>query len=169
MLMVLCLHILHAQVNKDTVTTLKEAKVNKRLPKPEQVVNDRYATRGVFANMMNVKLLDFINHPPPDLGIPIMDYLMGKIPGLQIIPSAEGYTLKSTRVNTYTNDDGGVKLFLDEQETSADFLNSLQPKDIALVKYFPPGGALASPGASSAGMLAIYTRKGQDLFYYKEH
>ena len=161
---------MNAQVasTDSTSLTLREATVKKKLPKPEYVVNERYASRGAFANMMNVKVLDFINHPPANIGIPIMDYLMGKIPGLQITPSAEGYTLKSTRVNTYTNDDGGIKLFLDEQETSADFLSSLQPKDIALVKYFPPGGAMASAGASSAGMLSIYTRKGQDLVYYKE-
>ena len=153
--------------NNDTLqgSKLKDAIVEKKLDKPVNIVNKRY-TRGLFSNMMNVVALDFITKPPPNVGIPIMDYLQGKIPGLRISPSPfGGYDLKSSRVNTFT-DDAGIKLFLDEQQTDADFLAFLYPKDIALVKYFPPGGALISGGASSSGLLIIYTRKDEDLNYY---
>jgi len=152
-------------IKDSTVKLLATVTVNKKLPKPELQVNERY-TRGMFSNMMNVKVLDYINHPPSDAGIPIMDYLQGKIPGLIIRPSANGYEIKSTRISTLT-DDAGIKLYLDDQETSADFLSYIYPKDVALVKYFPPGGALITGGAASSGLLIIYTRKGDDLLYYK--
>ena len=151
------------QPSDSTHVPLQTVTVKKKLPKPELAVNDRY-TRGMFSNMMNVKVLDYVNNSPGEVGVPIMDFLQGKIPGLIIRPSANGCEIKSSRINTIT-DDAGIKLYLDEQETSADFLNFLYPKDVALVKYFPPGGALISGGAASSGLLAIYTKKGEDLIY----
>lgn len=159
-----------AQIIIDTTKpTLQEVVVNKKLPKPEQVVNERYVIRGVFSSMVNVKVFDFINHPPPPIGVPIMQYMMGKIPGLKIAISPEGYTLKSTRSNTLMYDEGGILVYLDEQEVDINFLNGVQPKDIALVKYFPPGIAMAKGGNQiGAGVLAFYSRKGPDLFYYED-
>ena len=75
------------------------------------------------------------------------------------------YVLSMNRANSMT-DDGGVKLYVDEQLSDPDFLYDLYPKDIALVKYFPPGGSLTTGGAASSATLALYTRKGDDIYYY---
>jgi hypothetical protein len=44
-------------------TTLEQVTVKKKLPSPVYLVNDRYASRGMFKNTVNVKMLDFINNP----------------------------------------------------------------------------------------------------------
>jgi hypothetical protein len=157
---------LNAQQVADTAYTLKEAKVNKRLSSPINIVNDRYVIRGMFRTMVNVKVLDFIDNPPPNVVIPIMEYLRGKIAGLYIEKGMNGnYVLSMNRVNSMT-DDGGVKLYVDEQMSDPDFLYDMYPKDVAMVKYFPPGGSLTTGGAASSATLAIYTRKGEDIYYY---
>lgn len=163
-------NIASAQKTSDSLNsnyTLKEAKVYKKLPSPVSVVNDRYVIRGMFRNMVNVRVLDYIDNPPPNVIMPILEYLRGKIPGLYIEKGMNGnYVLSMGRVNSMT-DDGGVKLYVDEQLSDPDFLYELYPKDIALVKYFPPGGSLTTGGAASSATLAIYTRKEEDLFYYE--
>jgi hypothetical protein len=159
-----------AQNTKDSVSafTLQEAKVNKKLPSNLAIVNDRYIIRGMFRSMVNVKTLDFIDNPPPDVLIPIMEYLRGKINGLYINKGMNGnYVLSTMRVNSFT-DDGGVKLYVDEQMSDPEFLYDLYPRDVALVKYFPPGGSLTTGGSASSATLAIYTRKGEDLNYYAD-
>jgi hypothetical protein len=157
---------LNAQQVADTGFTLKEAKVNKKLVSPVTIVNDRYVIRGMFRTMVNVKVLDFIDNPPPNVVIPIMEYLRGKIAGLYIEKGMNGnYVLSMNRVNSMT-DDGGVKLYVDEQMSDPDFLYDMYPKDVAMVKYFPPGGSLTTGGAASSATLAIYTRKGEDIYYY---
>jgi hypothetical protein len=163
-------HQIFAQTNFDTASkfTLQEAKVNKKLPSNVAIVNDRYIIRGMFRSMVNVKTLDFIDNPPPDVLIPIMEYLRGKINGLYINKGMNGnYVLSTMRVNSFT-DDGGVKLYVDEQMSDPEFLYDLYPRDVALVKYFPPGGSLTTGGSASSATLAIYTRKGEDLNYYAD-
>lgn len=163
---VLGMNSVYAQNPADTAYTLKEAKVNKKLASPVTIVNDRYVIRGMFRNMVNVRVLDYIDNPPPNIVMPIMEYLRGKIAGLYIEKGMNGnYVLSMSRVNSMT-DDGGVKLYVDEQLSDPDFLYDLYPKDIALVKYFPPGGSLTTGGAASSATLALYTRKGDDIFYY---
>ena len=61
---------LHAQTDS---TTLEKVTVKKRLPSPVTIVNDRYASRGMFKNTVNVKMLDFINNPPAATNLPILE------------------------------------------------------------------------------------------------
>ncbi len=53
-------------------------------------------------------------------------------------------------------------------EPDADFLSDIFPKDVALVKYFQPGASMSTALAASSGTLAIYTRKGDDMFNYSD-
>ncbi len=165
-ILVLNLNCVYGQSTADTAYTLKEATVKKKLASPVTIVNDRYVIRGMFRNMVNVRVLNYIDNPPPNIVMPIMEYLRGKIAGLYIEKGMNGnYVLSMSRVNSMT-DDGGVKLYVDEQLSDPDFLYDLYPKDIALVKYFPPGGSLTTGGAASSATLALYTRKGDDIYYY---
>ncbi len=145
-------------------TTLEQVTVKKKLPSPVYLVNDRYASRGMFKNTVNVKMLDFINNPPAATNLPILEYLRGKFAGVYIERGMNGnYVITSGRVKTFT-DDAGVKIYLDEQQIDAEFLADIFPKDVALVKYFQPGAAMSTALAASSGTLAIYTRKGEDMF-----
>jgi hypothetical protein len=65
-------------------------------------------------------------------------------------------------------DDAGVKIYLDEQQVDAEFLSDIFPKDVALVKYFQPGASMSTALAASSGTLAIYTRKGEDMFNFND-
>lgn len=156
---------LHAQTDS---TTLEKVTVKKRLPSPVTVVNDRYASRGMFKNTVNVKMLDFINNPPAATNLPILEYLRGKLAGVFIERGMNGnYVITSGRVKTFT-DDAGVKIYLDEQLIDAEFLADIFPKDVALVKYFQPGASMSTALAASSGTLAIYTRKGEDMFNFSD-
>ena len=149
-------------------TTLQQVTVKKRLPSPVTIVNDRYASRGMFKNTVNVKMLDFINNPPAATNLPILEYLRGKFAGVYIERGMNGnYIITSGRVRTFT-DDAGVKIYLDEQQIDAEFLSDIFPKDVALVKYFQPGASMSTALAASSGTLAIYTRKGEDMFNFSD-
>lgn len=159
------LSALHAQTDS---TTLEKVTVKKRLPSPVTIVNDRYASRGMFKNTVNVKMLDFINNPPAATNLPILEYLRGKLAGVFIERGMNGnYVITSGRVKTFT-DDAGVKIYLDEQLIDAEFLADIFPKDVALVKYFQPGASMSTALAASSGTLAIYTRKGEDMFNFSD-
>ena len=156
---------LHAQTDS---TTLEKVTVKKRLASPVTIVNDRYASRGMFKNTVNVKMLDFINNPPAATNLPILEYLRGKLAGVFIERGMNGnYVITSGRVKTFT-DDAGVKIYLDEQLIDAEFLADIFPKDVALVKYFQPGASMSTALAASSGTLAIYTRKGEDMFNFSD-
>ncbi|MEY4278275.1 MAG: hypothetical protein RL377_279 [Bacteroidota bacterium] len=149
-------------------TTLQQVTVKKRLPSPVTIVNDRYASRGMFKNTVNVKMLDFINNPPAATNLPILEYLRGKFAGVFIERGMNGnYVITSGRMRTLT-DDAGVKIYLDEQQVDAEFLSDIFPKDVALVKYFQPGASMSTALAASSGTLAIYTRKGEDMFNFND-
>lgn len=149
-------------------TTLEKVTVKKKLPSPISIVNDRYASRGMFKNTVNVKMLDFVNNPPAATNLPILEYLRGKLAGVNIERGMNGnYVIRSGRVQTIT-DDAGVKIYLDEQQIDADFLSDIFPKDVALVKYFQPGASMSTALAASSGTLAIYTRKGEDMFNFSD-
>jgi hypothetical protein len=153
---------------QNDTTTLQKVTVKKRLPSPVTIVNDRYASRGMFRNTVNVKMLDLINNPPAATNLPILEYLRGKFAGVYIERGMNGnYVISSGRVKTLT-DDAGVKIYLDEQQVDAEFLLDIFPKDVALVKYFQPGASMITALAASSGTLAIYTRKGDDMFNYND-
>ncbi len=157
----------NAQSNPDS-TTLEKVIVKKKLPSSVSIINDRYASRGMFKNTVNVKMLDFINNPPAATNLPILEYLRGKFAGVYIERGMNGnYVITSGRVKTFT-DDAGVKIYLDEQQIDAEFLSDIFPKDVALVKYFQPGASMSTALAASSGTLAIYTRKGEDMFNFND-
>jgi hypothetical protein len=152
----------------DTTITLDKVTVHKKSPSPVAIVNERYASRGMFKNTVNVKMLDFINNPAPPTNLPILEYLRGKFAGLYIERGMNGnYVISSGRNVTFT-DDAGVKVYLDEQQTDPDFLADVFPRDVALVKYFQPGASMSTALAASSGTLAIYTKKGADMYNFSD-
>lgn len=140
-------------------TGLRAVTVQARKVSPKQQVNDRY-TRGIFSNTIGARMLDMINDPPVGGGANIMEYLQGKILGLVISISGDQYSIQSNR-QLSLNYMPPTKLFLDEMETTIDFLKTVRAKDVALVKYYPPGMG-SFPGVGIAPVLAIYMRKPTD-------
>jgi hypothetical protein len=142
--------------------TLKTVLVKNTIKRTTKQINEEYAT-GMFKNMSVARTLDLINEPPNNtgIGIPILQYIQGKMAGLMVTVGAGGrVSLTSMRRNSITAA-SPILIYLDEQE-AGDFINLVYPRDVALVKYWPPGTAQI-PGSGGAGVLAIYTKKFNDL------
>ncbi len=142
-----------------SATGLKEVVVKSRVVPPKQQVNDRY-TRGVFNGMSTAKVLDLINNPTTDGGN-VLDFLQGEIAGLLITISGNDYRIETNRQISFSLMPP-VRLFLDEFPTTIDFLKGVRAKDVALVKYYPPGMGGALPGVGIGAALVVYTRKYSD-------
>jgi hypothetical protein len=138
---------------------LKEVIVKTRKLSPKEQVNKAY-TNGLFRNSNMTTTVDLINDPPNQGGINIFDYLQGRVRGLMITRTSDGYQLTSNRKLSLFYEPP-MRLYLDEQETTAGSITIIPLQEIAMVKYFPPGSA-SLPGVGIAGVLAVYTKKPSD-------
>jgi len=143
--------------------TLKEVFVLSKIQSPASSINKKYTT-GLFSNSTMAKTIDFINEPPGSLSGNIFDYLQGRIAGLRITRiSASAYELATSRSISLTGRTITAKIFLNEMEQEGtDVVASIPLYQIALVKYFTPG-YMALPGVGLSPVLAIYTKKYDDI------
>ena len=83
--------------------------------------------------------------------ISILDYLRGKVAGLQIGSDGQSATWRGS----------STSIFLDENNTDISLLQSIPMSNVALIKVFRPPFFGAS-GGGAGGAIAIYTKKGGD-------
>lgn len=132
-------------------TTLQEVIVKARAKTKEQQLDERYA-RGLFSggDAYSFDLTD-------DMGVggamDILSYLQGKVPGLMISGSGANMSL-SWRGAT-------PDLYLNEMVSAMDVVQTINIRDIAMIKVFRPP-FFGSFGGGSGGAIAIYTKKGND-------
>lgn len=148
-------------INNDSLT-LKTVVVKNSIKRTTKQINDEYAT-GMFNNMAVARTFDLINEPPNNtgIGIPILQYIQGKMAGLIVTVGAGGKVTLGSMRRTSISAASSILVYLDEQE-AGEFINFVYPRDVALIKYWPPGTAQI-PGSGGAGVLAIYTKKSKDL------
>ena len=120
----------------------------------DQVLNEEYCSglfksyEGTYFDLVNdnstISAKGYLN---------ILDWLDGRIAGLQIYKTRSGERLPFIR-----NSRAGI--FVDEVPVTPDFLNLLSTNDIAMIKIIkgPFAGGFNSPG----GAIAIYTIQGDD-------
>jgi hypothetical protein len=156
---------LHKGRAKQVTVVTTDKKVNEGGTKE---VNNRYAT-GAFHSLSSARVVDLVTEPPSYKTGNIFDYIVGKIGGVTIEKAGGRYTIyslrsTSTREALSGNSRGAVagKVFLDEQETSADQVARFPLEQIALVKYFAPGSIML-PGIGLSCVLSVYTRKPEDM------
>jgi len=130
--------------------TLAQTRVSR--PKSEkEILNDQYAS-GMFKSADGT-IFDIENE---NVGayFNILDWLEGRIAGLQVFVSRSGVRVPVIRGSVAT-------IYVDEIRTDASFLNSLSVHDIAMVKIIkgPFAGAIGNGGG---GVIAIYTLKGEE-------
>ena len=84
----------------------------------------------------------------------ILDWLEGRVAGLQVFVSRSGIRVPVIRGSIAT-------IFVDEMRIDPSFLNSLSTNDIAMIKVIkgPFAGAVGNGGG---GTIAIYTLKGEE-------
>ncbi len=113
--------------------------------------NETYSS-GLFQSM-DEKVFDFMSETSDALGYnSVLDYLQGRVAGLQISNQEDGTRGATWRGST-------VAFFIDEMQVEADQMNTLSTADIAIVKVYPPP-FYGSAGGSGGG-IAVYTRRGE--------
>lgn len=126
--------------------TVKSTQISK-----EQKLEKEY-TSGLF-NGGNAKVFAVEDDPFAQSAISILDYLRGKVAGLQIETS--GFSGGSiTRRGSRTD------VFLNEMNADIQLLQSTPMSEVAMIKVFDPPffGAM---GGGAGGAVAVYTKKGR--------
>ncbi|MGJ7029937.1 hypothetical protein [Niabella hirudinis] len=121
-----------------------------------QKLEERYMS-GLFAGGINARTLDLTREFIPNMNI--FDYLQGRIPSLTV---ERGGSFDSYRL--FYRQGGArqpMQLYLDEVPADAGMIAAIPPSDIALVKVFP--NFIGAPGGGANGVLAVYTRRGDEL------
>ena len=118
---------------------------------PKELLNDRYAS-GLFKNTEGT-IFD-IENETVGAYLNILDWLEGRVAGLQVFVSRNGVRVPVIRGSVAT-------IFVDEMKVDASFLNSLPVNDIGMIKVIkgPFAGAIGNGGG---GTIAIYTIRGED-------
>jgi hypothetical protein len=131
------------------VKTLQEVVVRAKTQSRTEYMEKRYAS-GLFqtGNARNFNILD---DPHAVSSFNVLQYLQGKVAGLQIYNSGTSYSIGRRG--------SSPSLFLDEMPIDIDQLASIPMSDVAYVKVIDPP-FVGAPGGGSGGAIVVYTRKG---------
>ena len=133
-----------------TLATMAQTRVSN--PKsPKEILNDRYAS-GLFKNAEGT-VFDIENENVQPY-FNILDWLQGRVAGLQVLISRSGTRVPVIRGSVAT-------IYVDEMRMDASFLNMLSVNDIGMIKVIkgPFAGAIGNGGG---GTIAIYTIRAVD-------
>ena len=117
----------------------------------KEILNEQYASGmfksadGTIFDIENENVQAYFN---------ILDWLEGRVSGLQVFVSKSGVRVPVIRQSIAT-------IYVDEIRTDASYLNALSVHDIAMIKVIkgPFAGAIGNGGG---GVIAIYTWKGEE-------
>ena len=137
---------------RSSYKTLQEVIVKSRVKPKEEEIEKRYAS-GLFAGG-DAFVFDLVNDPAASAGFDILNYLQGRVPGLQI--SRAGMNGVSMQWRGSVPD-----VYIDQMPVSPDMVMNISIRDIAMVKVFRPP-FFGSFGGGGGGAIAIYTKKGGD-------
>ena len=134
-----------------TTVVAMAQKYTSRAKSPKELLNDRYAsglfksTDGTIFDIENETVGPYLN---------ILDWLEGRVAGLQVFVSKSGVRVPVIRGSVAT-------IFVDEMRMDAPFLNSLPVTNIGMIKVIkgPFAGAVGNGGG---GTIAIYTIRGEE-------
>lgn len=129
---------------------LESVTVTAKLKSPKEIFDDEYAS-GLFKGGDSY---DFVLEGDnlAMAALSVLNYLQGKVPGLQI-------SVSGTMANLSWRG-GTPALYLNEMQSDVQMVQSIPMSDVAYIKVFKPpffGGGSSGAG----GAIAIYTKKGQ--------
>ena len=136
------------------ITTTISAMAQTRLsnPKnPKELLNDKYASSlfksadGTIFDLENETVGAYFN---------ILDWLEGRVAGLQVFVSRTGIRVPVIRESAAT-------IFVDEIRMDPSYLNFLSVNDIAMIKVIK-GPFVGAIGNGGGGTIAIYTIRGDE-------
>ena len=114
---------------------------------PEEKLNEEYCS-GLFRNASGT-ILEIPDNPGVQSYLNILDWLQGRVAGLQIYSTRADVKIPFIRGSQ-------AKIYVDEIAVDPGYLNALPVTDIAMIKVIK-GPAASIFGAS--GVIAIYTIK----------
>ena len=117
----------------------------------EQKLNDEYCT-GMFKSADGV-IFDIANNVTTSSYLNILNWLPGRVAGLQIYRTASGISIPVIRGNI-------TAVYVDEMPVTLSFLDTLNVNDIAIVKIIKTPFLGGFNGAG--GAIAIYTIGGEE-------
>ncbi|HEY6063274.1 MAG TPA: hypothetical protein VIV35_06670, partial [Chitinophagaceae bacterium] len=127
-----------------------------------QELEEKYAS-GLFSGFSE-RTIDLVNTIEVITQENIFEYLSYRVPGLDIVRDGIDYTIYY-RQGVGTASSMGLipmTLYLDEIETDASFISSVPANQVAMVKVY--SSFVGAVGNGAGGVLAIYTKKGADLY-----
>jgi hypothetical protein len=146
-------------IQKANGKVLEEVKIKVQKKTPLEQVEDNY-TSGLFSGDAT-KAIDLVNSDEANTYQNIFDYLQSRVNGLKVNADGFDYSLYY-RQGAYISSMGEIPmtLFLDEIETDAAVIATIPANQVALVKVY--NTFAGSWGNAPGGVLAVYTKKGQD-------
>jgi hypothetical protein len=138
-----------SSINKK-VKTLETVTVVAAKKSEEEKLDKLYAS-GMFTGS-NARIFAVEGDPLAQSALTVLDYLQGRVPGLQI--NSNGVS-----GGTISRRGSPTSIFMNEIVTEVEMLQSIPMSDVAMIKVFDPpffGAAGGGPG----GAVAVYTKKG---------
>ena len=132
------------------IKVLETVTVTGKRISPEEKLNKEYAS-GLFSSGSS-RIFDTENDPFARSAISVLDYLRGKVAGLQI--STDG-----PQGGSISRRGSETEVFLNEMNTDIALLQSTSMTDVAMIKVFDPP-FFGSAGGGPGGAIAVYTKKG---------
>ena len=142
--------LLQYQIKGQKIKILETVTVMGKKISLAETLDKEYAS-GLFRSG-NAKIFVTADDPFAQSSISVLDYLRGKVAGLQISTNgADGGSITRRGSNT--------DVFLNEMSTDIGLLQSTPMTDVAMIKVFDPPFFGAS-GGGAGGAVAVYTKKG---------
>jgi hypothetical protein len=101
--------------------------------------------------------LDLIHTTFPP--VTIIDYIIGRFPGLQIVKTYQGIAFLYRGVNSIKDQYPTPFFYVDEMPSSLGEIVDIPLTDVALIRFAPPPVWFAPLNGGSAGAILIYTRR----------
>jgi hypothetical protein len=133
------------------VKVLEGVEVTARQRSPQQKMDEEY-TSGFFSGGDGYTFIT-ADDPLAGSSLSVLDYLRGKVAGLQISDTGPDGGSLSWRGGT-------PALFLNEMNTDVSLIQSTPMSDVAMIKVFRPP-FFGATGGGSGGAIAVYTKKGE--------
>ncbi len=140
-----------AQLKKQKIKLLENVTVKSKKISAADKLEKEYAS-GLFSSG-NARIFAVEDDPFAQSSMSILDYLRGKVAGLQInIAGPDGGSITRRGSNT--------DVFLNEMNIDISLLQSTPISDVAMIKVFDPP-FFGSFGGGAGGAVAVYTKKGR--------
>lgn len=132
------------------VKVLEGVQVKSRVKSNKEKMDEEY-TSGFFSGGDGYTFV-MADDPFANSSLTVLDYLRGKVAGLQIAGAGSNVTLSWRG--------GSPSVFLNEMNSDIDMVQSTPMSDVAMIKVFRPP-FFGAAGGGSGGAIAIYTKKGE--------